>query len=201
MEPVELLKILHTVEKLKDTTRHSYTSAGRHESVSEHTFRLALAAYFIKDEFPEADMDRVIKMCLVHDLGEIFTGDIPAFDKTAADEANEARLLESWVNSLPAPLSCELAALFEEMSEQASLEARIFKALDGLEAVIQHNEADISTWEAHEYELNLRYAEDRCAFSPFLAQLRSAVRKETEEKIAGESLNNDEHNKITHKMQ
>lgn len=185
MEPVELLKILHTVEKLKDTTRHSYISAGRHESVAEHTFRLALAAYFIKDEFPEADMDRVIKMCLVHDLGEIFTGDIPAFDKTAADEANEAHLLESWVNSLPEPLSCELIALFEEMSEQASLEARIFKALDGLEAVIQHNEADISTWEAHEYELNLVYAEDRCAFSPYIAELRRAVREETRKKIDG----------------
>lgn len=201
MNPAELLRILHTVEKLKDTMRHSYSSGGRRESVAEHTFRIALAAYFIKDEFPEADMDRVIKMCLVHDLGEIFTGDIPAFDKSAADEANEARLLEGWVKSLPEPLSSELTALFREMNAQASLEARIFKALDGLEAVIQHNEADISTWEAHEYELNLRYAEDRCAFSPFFAQLRAAVRKETAEKIAGESFNSDEFIKITHKTQ
>ena len=52
MKPTELLSIMHTVEKLKDTTRHSYTSRGRHESVAEHTFRLALMAYFIKDEFP-----------------------------------------------------------------------------------------------------------------------------------------------------
>lgn len=52
----DLLNVLHTAEKLKDTTRHSYTSKGRHESVAEHTFRLSLMAYFMKDEFPEADI-------------------------------------------------------------------------------------------------------------------------------------------------
>ena len=185
MKPTELMRIMHTVEKLKDTTRHSYTSRGRHESVAEHTFRLALMAYFIKDEFPEADMDRVIKMCLIHDLGEIFTGDIPAFDKTADDESTEARLLFAWVQGLPAPYAEEMSALFAEMDARQSLEARLYKALDGLEAVIQHNEADISTWTEHEYGLNLVYAEDKCAFSPYLAELRRLVGEETREKIGG----------------
>lgn len=40
----DLLNILHTAEKLKNTTRHSYTSSGRHESVAEHTFRTTLMA-------------------------------------------------------------------------------------------------------------------------------------------------------------
>ena len=85
MEPLALLQALHTAEKLKDTTRHCYTSGGRHESVAEHSWRIALMAYWMRDEFPEADMDKVIRMCLIHDLGECFTGDIPTFRKTAAD--------------------------------------------------------------------------------------------------------------------
>ena len=69
---------------------------GRHESVAEHSWRIALMAFWLRDEFPQADMDKVIRMCLIHDLGECFTGDIPAFDKTAADEAAEEALLSRW---------------------------------------------------------------------------------------------------------
>ena len=93
MRPSELLAALHTAEKLKDTTRHCYTSGGRHESVAEHSWRTALMAFFLRDEFPEADMDKVTRMCLIHDLGECFTGDIPAFEKTAQDESTEEALL------------------------------------------------------------------------------------------------------------
>ena len=82
MEPRQLLNILQTAEILKNTTRHCYTSGGRHESVAEHSWMAALMAYFLKDEFPEADMNNVITMCLIHDLGEAFTGDIPTFYTT-----------------------------------------------------------------------------------------------------------------------
>ena len=179
MKAIDLLNVLHTAEKLKDTARHSYTSNGRQESVAEHTFRLALMAYFIKDEFPGADIDKVIKMCLIHDLGEAFTGDIPAFEKTSADEDNEKRLLYDWVKRLPAPYNSEMIALYREMEMRQTLEAKLFKALDGLEAVIQHNEADLSTWSDNEYEVNLTYAEDRCEFSPYLRNLRTVLKDET----------------------
>ena len=77
MDVRSFLNALHIAERLKDTTRHSYTSKGRHESVAEHSWRIALMAFFLRDEFPEADMDKVMRMCLIHDLGEAFTGDIP----------------------------------------------------------------------------------------------------------------------------
>ena len=77
MDSRAFLDFLKVAEKLKCNTRHSYTSSGRHESVAEHSWRLAVMAYFVRDEFPEADMNKVIKMCLIHDLGECFTGDIP----------------------------------------------------------------------------------------------------------------------------
>lgn len=190
MEITVLLNILHIAERLKDTTRHSHTSGGRHESVAEHTFRLALMAYFVKNEFPEADIDKVIRMCLIHDLGEAFTGDIPAFEKTASDEEAEKQQLYEWIGNLPTPYCNELTTLFDEMIERTTLEAKLFKALDGLEAVIQHNEADLSTWSENEYELNLTYAEDKCNFSPFLSKLREYIKEESIQKI-----NNDKREK------
>lgn len=186
MEPEKLLSALHLAEKLKDVRRHCTTSQGRPESVAEHSWRIALMAFFLRDEFPEADMDKVIRMCLIHDLGECFTGDIPVFRKTAADEAREDALLGEWVASLPAPYAGDMRALYAEMNALQTTEAKIYKALDKLEAVIQHNESPISTWEPHEYDLNLTYAWDQVAFSDYLTALRKAVKKETLDKIESE---------------
>lgn len=101
MEARKLLEALNVAERLKDATRHCYTRNGRHESVAEHSWMMTLMAFFIKDEFPEADMDKVIKMCIIHDLGEAFTGDIPTFDKTKESEIAEKKLLYIWINTLP----------------------------------------------------------------------------------------------------
>ena len=184
MEAKELLRVLHTAERLKDETRHCYTSGGRRESVAEHSWRLALTALFLRDEFPALDMDRVIRMCLIHDLGECFTGDIPSFLKSSGDEERERSALETWVASLPAPYSVELKTLYAEMDALETDEARLYKALDKLEAVIQHNESDIATWLPREYELNLTYADENVAFSDYLKRLREEVRRETRDKIA-----------------
>lgn len=186
MEALKLLETLKTATRLKDTTRHCFTAGGRHESVAEHCWLAALTAFFLRDEFPEADINKVIKMCLIHDLGEAFTGDIPSFLKTAADEETEDRLLAQWVASLPQTIAEEMTALYEEMAERQTVESKIFKAIDGMEAVIQHNASDISTWEPNEYTLNLVYAEDKAAFSPYLTELRRLIREDTERKIAAE---------------
>ncbi len=183
MEPKQFLDMLHTAEALKDTPRHCYTSRGRRESVAEHSWRLALMAFWLREEFPELDMEKVIHMCLIHDLGECFTGDIPVFLKTEAHETREDELLSRWVSTLPEPLREEMAALYREMNARQTPEAKLYKALDGLEAIIQHNESDISTWEPNEYDLQLTYAMDRVQFSPHLVKLRQQIRQDSLEKI------------------
>lgn len=183
MKPEELLDILHTIEKLKDTTRHCYNPGGRKESVAEHSWRMTMMAYLLKEEFPNADIDKVIKMCLIHDLGEVFTGDIPSFYKTGDDEKKEKDLLTNWVNSLPNPFNTEFAALFNEMNELKTTEAKIYKACDNLEAVISHNESDLSTWLPNEFTLNRVYGNDKVEFSPYLKEFRKLLTDETDKAI------------------
>lgn len=178
------LDFLHILERLKCNTRHSWTSTGRHETVAAHTWRLAVMALLLRDELPGVDMDKVLRMCLIHDFGEAVTGDIPSFEKTGADEAAETEAVAGMLAPLPEPLRGELTALFAEMDAFETPESRVYKALDKLEAVISHNESPLDTWLPLEYELNMTYANDNVAFSPYLTALREAVRKETEEKVA-----------------
>lgn len=184
MTPRELVDILSVAEKLKCNTRHCYTSSGRHESVAEHSWRVSLMAMLLTEEFPRADMNKVIRMCLIHDLGEAFTGDIPTFDKTDADTKKEDALFGDWVATLPDGPRQEFAALLEEMNAMQTQEARIYKALDKMEAVIQHNESDIATWLPLEYDLQLTYGAENVAFSPYMQALKAEVNAITRHKIA-----------------
>ncbi len=177
------LHFLNIAEKLKCNTRHSYTSSGRKESVAEHSWRLALMASLIGDDFPDVNMDKVICMCLFHDMGEAVTGDIPCFEKTDQDEKTEDIAVKRLLAELPEPCSGEVEQLFAEMGELQTKEAKLYKALDKLEALIQHNEADISTWIPLEYELQMTYGTKECEFSEYLKKLRDAVREDSKDKI------------------
>ena len=183
MNAREYLEILHVAERLKDTPRHCTTSKGRTESVAEHSWRVSLMAFLLKEEFPDADMDKVVSMCLIHDLGECFTGDIPTFNKTNDDRDIEDSLLNQWIKTLPDEVAQNMESLYAEMDAQQTTEAKIYKALDKLEALIQHNESPIDTWAENEYELNKIYAFDTVAFSNWLTELRKVILEETLEKI------------------
>lgn len=179
----DYLDILHVAEKLKDTPRHCTTTNGRTESVAEHSWRISLMAFLLRNEFPELDIDKVIRMCLIHDLGECFTGDIPTFKKTDRDRDIEGSLLKQWIKTLPEETSREMEALFEEMDAQNTAEAKLYKSLDKLEALIQHNESPLDTWSENEFELNKTYAFDTVSFSDWLTELRKAILQDTLEKI------------------
>lgn len=187
MTPEKLTEILYLAENLKKNTRHSWLSNGRRESVAEHSWRLSLFAYFVKDEYPDVDMDKVIKMCIFHDLGEAFTGDIPSFYKTSNDEEIEKHKLCEWLNTLPQSYKDELTSLYKEMDELKTEEAKLWKAMDKLEASIQHNEAEIRTWLPLEYELNPVYGEKECGFNEYMKSLQEYTKQLSLDKIAKES--------------
>lgn len=186
MDIKKLIETMNVAENLKNYTRHSWTSTLRHESVAEHSWRLSLMAYFVADEFPQADINKVIQMCIFHDMGEAFTGDIPVFNKTEYDEEIESKKLYSWIDSLPSPFNTKVRELFIEMDEQKTLESKIYKALDKMEVVLQHNEAPLSTWIPLEYTLNIEHGSEQVEFSNYLKELKNELNNDSLKKIKEE---------------
>lgn len=181
-----LLDFMNIAEKLKCNTRHSWTSSGRRESVAEHTCRLCMFAWLVKDEFPDVDMDKVIKMCLFHDLGEAVTGDVPCFDKTEAHREVEEDSVKKLAELLPEEYEEELIQIFEELEENVSKEAKLTHALDKMEALIQHNEAPIDSWLPLEYELQMTYGQEQAKAFPYLQKLRKTIEQDSVDKIERE---------------
>ena len=179
----EYIEFLNVIEKLKCNTRHSWTSSGRHESVAEHSWRLAVMAMLCADEYPNLDIGKVIKMCLIHDFGEALIGDIPAFLKTQEHEKHEEKAIEELIASLPDCTKEELSLLFEEMKSLSTDEAKLYKSLDNMEALISHNEADISTWLPIEYKENLTYGQESSEWSAWTKQLRDEIKQDSIDKI------------------
>lgn len=186
MRPETLLDFMGVAEHLKCNMRHSRMTDHRRESVAEHTYRLCVFAWLVKEEFPNCDMDKVMKMCLFHDLGEALTGDIPAFVKTDDDRETEGDALTLLTAMLPGKERQELDELFGELEREETMEAKIVHALDKMETLIQHNEADIATWLPLEYDLQMTYGEKECMADPYLTKLREVIRKISEDKITAE---------------
>ena len=183
MEQRELLDFLHKLECLKTNGRHSTTVGGITETVAAHSWRLSVLALLIAPEFPQIDGNKLLRMCLIHDFGEAITGDIPSFLKTDAHEVTEVNAVQALLSTLPEPQRGELTTLFSEMDALESNESRLYKALDKMEAVIQHNESDISTWLPLEYELQQTYAVENASEFPYLRQLRALMLEDTLNKI------------------
>ena len=183
MDARALIDFLRVMERLKDTPRHCWTTGGRRESVAEHSWRVSLMAMLMADEFAGVDIDRVVRMCLIHDIGEAITGDIPTFVKTDADRVVEGREVDALIGALPEPWPGWLGALFAEMDALQTPEAKLYKALDRMEAIQSHNESAVETWLPLEFELNLTYGADSAAFHPYLAGLRAEMRRDTEAMI------------------
>ena len=183
MEEETLLQFLDLAEKLKCHTRHSWTSSGRQESVAEHVYRLLVFAWLVREEFPDYDMNRVMELALFHDMGEALTGDIPAFEKDKEDEKKEEQAQEKIAGMLPEPYRERLADIFREVEKKETKESRLLAALDKLEALIQHNEADLSTWLPLEYDLQLTYGQEQTKSIPYMKKLRKRVYEDSAKKM------------------
>ena len=183
MQQRQLIEFLEIIGNLKNNTRHVWNANGRQESVAEHCWRLSVMALLIADEFPDVDITKVVKMCLIHDFGEALTGDIPSFYKTKQDEEKEDLAVASLISRLPDSLADDFSSLFAEMADLVTPEAKLFKALDNLEAIVSHNESPLDTWLELEYTANLTYGDENVAFSEYLKKLREDLKEDSVKKI------------------
>lgn len=179
-ELLGLIDFLRGAEQLKNTIRHCYTSEGRSESVAEHTWRLCLMALVFEDQFPQVNFARLVKMCLIHDLGEAIDGDIPApLQSGLPDKAEkERRDLQTLLAPLPMRLQDEITGLWDEYEAAETAEARLAKGLDKLETILQHIQG--KNPDDFDYRYNLHYGRDYTEGLPLIAAVREILDQETE---------------------
>lgn len=182
-----ILEFLAFSERLKLELRHSWLSDGRRESVAEHCWQMALMAVLMHGKLERpVDIAHTLKMILVHDLAEAEAGDIPVFeisDRKRAKAEMERAGMETIRAMLTDAVGAEVVALWEEFEARQTPEARFAGALDHLEVQVQHNLADLSTWEEVEYGLVYSKMDAACAHDPFLAGFCTAVKAQAEEKM------------------
>lgn len=183
-----ILDFLALSEALKRELRHSWLSDGRRESVAEHCWQMALMAILSHPHLTvPVDLGHTLKLVVVHDLVEAVCGDVPFFetgDRKALKAARERAAIDEIRDRLPAPTGAEVHALWHEFEEAVTPEAKFAKALDNLEVQVQHNLADLATWEPVEYGLVHGKMEPHCAHDPFLAALCDAVKAQADRKVA-----------------
>lgn len=178
------LEFLRSAERLKDVTRTSWTSAGTRESVAAHTWRVTLMATVFAPEFPDVDVARLLKMCVIHDLGEAVGGDISAKLQPPDGKAEaERRDLLGLLQPLSADLQAELVELWDDYERAASPEARLAKALDKLETIMQHNQG--ANPPEFDYAFNLDYGRRYTTDHPLIAAIRGILDEETSARAEG----------------
>lgn len=183
MNPADIDGILafaRAAERLKVVKRSGWTSEGEPESVAEHTWRLCLLAVVLHQHFPGVDIGRLLKICVIHDLGEAIHGDVPAIDQTApgAKAADERRDLATLIAPLTPGIRAEILALWDEYEAASTPEGKLAKALDKVETIIQHNQGDNPP--DFDYRFNLRYGSAYTDFDPLVSALRARLDIQTE---------------------
>lgn len=174
-----IIRFIQSAERLKSTLRSGHTSQGRPESTAEHSWRLCLLVMLFDRELGDCDRLKLIKMCIIHDLGEAISGDVPAIHQSADDGRAEREKADLMMLCAPLPddLSTEIMELWTDYSEGKSAEAIFAKGFDKLETMMQHN-IGLNPPD-FDYAFNLDYGVKQTARHPLLRQLREIVDAET----------------------
>ena len=179
-----VLAFLQAAEQLKDTLRSGRTAGGRQESTAEHTWRLCLMVMLFERELAGCDLLRLLKLCIVHDLGEAISGDVPAVEQSDHPDraARERADLVSLCAPLPADLRDEVVELWDDYAGARSPEAVLAKGFDKLETMLQHLAGRNAP--GFDYAFNLTYGLKQTDAHPLLRRIRASVDAQTRERLA-----------------
>ena len=137
------VNFIKEIEKLKSVTRFNRTHDGRFENSAEHSWQGAIAAMVLQDYYPKKlNMEKVIPMLLIHDLGEIYAGDTWVFDdeKKLHSHDRELESIEKTISLLPEEKYLNMKNLWLEFEKGQSAEARYARVIDALVPLINHLE-------------------------------------------------------------
>ncbi len=153
------------IDKEKNIFRQTHLSGhGRNENDAEHAWHMAIMSYLLREYAnEEVDIARVMLMCLIHDIVEIYAGDTYAYDEEAkkTQKAREEAAKEKIFSILPEDQKEALTAVFDEFEEAASPEARFARAMDNLQPLILNNSNGGSDWKEHGVKASQVYDRQR----------------------------------------
>jgi len=147
------LAFLREIDRLKAVLRRTaLIDRSRRENSAEHSWHLAVMAIVLADHAPEdTDINRVIRMLLVHDIVEVDAGDTYVYDATgsAGKAEREKRAADRLFGLLPEDQGREFRALWEELETGRTAEARFAGALDRLTPVLHNAHTAGRSWREH----------------------------------------------------
>lgn len=176
-------------ENLKTELRHSWTSnSERRESVAEHTWMALLVALTLIDKVEkELDSNKVFRMLIIHDLVEVFAKDIPSHEISQRQDEkqdNEREALKKIVTTLSSKEAENIVNLWEEFEARETDEAKFSYALDKFECLLQHNIADIKTWDEGDFRYTFIERQDTpFNYNSFMRKLKDNLDDWTYDKI------------------
>ena len=138
------LAFTNELEKLKATHRNNRTlDAYRFENSAEHSWQGALMALVFQEYIPEeVNLEKVMSMLLIHDLGEIYAGDTFIFDDLGKSDSydREFESLKISLGKLPSDQQDTFLKLWQEFETGVSIEAKYARVLDALVPLLNHLE-------------------------------------------------------------
>ncbi|WP_148717307.1 HD domain-containing protein [Chitinolyticbacter meiyuanensis] len=176
--------ILET-DGLKGVTRKSRpVGMDRLENVAEHSWQVTLLALTLREQAAfQIDIDRVLRMLLVHDIPEVEVGDVNVYDTAAiaAREEGEARAAERLFGLLPGEQGATLLALWHEMEDGATPEARYAKAIDRLMPILLNLAQHGRSWRENGVKLSQVLRLNRIRIAPVFPELWAELEAELNE--------------------
>jgi putative hydrolase of HD superfamily len=138
-----IVDFFQIAEKLECEYRLTRMSDGKKQAVASHSWNMALMAMVFAPYLKNSvDMERVLKICLLHDLPEAIAHDVPLHEQTdevrtrkQADEKNAIDMISGLLNN------SDFRSCFNEYEERLTPEARLVKALDVMDTAVQHMSA------------------------------------------------------------
>ncbi len=151
-EITQILDFIVEIEKLKSVIRNTRpVGLERYENSAEHSWHVCLSALMLKDYANEpVDINRVIKMLLIHDLGEIDAGDTIIYaSETVENKQNEEAGLKRVFDLLPDGLGEEYLSLWHEFEAGETAESKYAKAIDRVPPLLHNLQGNGHSWKKH----------------------------------------------------
>ncbi|RJT41535.1 HD domain-containing protein [Rahnella woolbedingensis] len=166
----EVFQFLMEIDKLKSVQRRTKVlGTERQENSAEHSWHFAVAAMSLAPFAPEGvDINKVIRMALIHDIVEIDAGDVLVYDLAARAAVHDQEIIAAnrLFGLLPAPLSTQFLDLWNEYEAGETPEARFALVIDRVMPMVMNLSNQGQSW----VENNIRL-EQVLARNAFIADI------------------------------